>query len=478
MNQAVAYVRVSTDDQVEYSPDAQEKRCRELARLRGLNLTEVFADEGWSGKNLERPRMRAMLAYIKSTECTALIVWRWDRLSRDQGDFATLVKLFAEHGITVFSVNEGELDLNTASGRMQVGVHGVFAQYYRDQLVENTKMGQRQAVESGRWLNRAPTGYKMINKFLEPNDDAPLVQRVFELRSAGLGYQRIADEIGWKFSTVMHICMNRVYLGETRLKNEWFPGLHEPLVTLEKFNNAQRGHTPGQRRSKELLSGKVRCGLCGRVAGVSYNERGQVLYRCRNRGQGCRQPARAANGLQRAARLGLSLLGGDSDLLAAIAVELDRSRPNEDARERSSVASITALKGRQTRLLKLYYDDQIGGAQFATENDGLSRQIATLEEEQRAAHRARDARTGAAAAFHRVADLLQGIDIGALWDEATPGEKQTLVNDLIDSINFYPDQLTVQVVGAPAIKVELSEVGLVAGIKPMVSEAGLEPARP
>ena len=124
---------------------------------------------------------------------------------------------------------------------------------------------------------------------------------------------------------------------------------------------------------------------------------------------------------------------------------------------------------RNFRNRRHYYDDQIGGAQFALENEGLARQIATLEEEQRDAHRARDARTGAAAAFHRVAELLQGIEIGVLWDEATPGEKQTLISDLIDSINFYPDQLTVQVVGAPAIKVELSEVGLVAGIKRMVS---------
>lgn len=43
------------------------------------------------------------------------------------------------------------------------------------------------------------------------------------------------------------------------------------------------------------------------------------------------------------------------------------------------------------------------------------------------------------------------------------------MNDLIDSINFYPDQMTVQVVGDPPIKVDLKE-GLVAGINSVVSE--------
>jgi DNA invertase Pin-like site-specific DNA recombinase len=33
-----AYVRVSTEDQVEFSPDAQAKRCRDLARLRDLGV--------------------------------------------------------------------------------------------------------------------------------------------------------------------------------------------------------------------------------------------------------------------------------------------------------------------------------------------------------------------------------------------------------------------------------------------------------
>ena len=54
----------------------------------------------------------------------------------------------------------------------------------------------------------------MINKYLQPNDDAALVTRVFALRASGLGYQSIADDVGFTYSTVQHICHNRVYLGE------------------------------------------------------------------------------------------------------------------------------------------------------------------------------------------------------------------------------------------------------------------------
>jgi site-specific DNA recombinase len=478
MRRSAIYVRVSTDDQTDFSPDAQEKRCRELARLRSLTDVVVFTDEGWSGKNLERPAAREMLALVEAGDIGSVVVWRWDRLTRDTGDGSRLTKLFVDHEVTVYSVNEGELNLTSASGRMQIGVHGVFAQFYRDSLIENTKMGQRQAAESGRWINHAPTGYTMVNKFLQPNDDASLVTRVFDLRASGWGYQAIADDVGFTYSTVQHICHNRVYLGETRLRDEWFDGHHAPLVSLEQFNAAQRGHTPGKRRSKDLLSGKVRCGICGRVAGVRYNDRNQAMYLCRNRGAGCRQPGRSAKGLHRAARLGFKVLGADADLQAAIRLELSQQPSGGPARARTRTASIKAMRERQKRLLDLYIDGYIPGPQFAVENDELNHQITTLELEGKQEDVDRSNRVAAASAFESMADLLAMRDFGDLWDAATEGELRTLTNDLLDSVNFYPDEMTVQVVGAPPIRVDYDEVGLRPGSKPVVSEAGLEPARP
>jgi site-specific DNA recombinase len=115
-----------------------------------------------------------------------VIVWRLDRLSRDSADLSRLVRLFDTQCVSLHSISEGRVDVTSASGRMQAGLHGVIAQYYREGLVENVKMGNHQAiVEKGRWLNRAPTGYAMVNGYLEPNHDAPIVQRIFELRAEG-----------------------------------------------------------------------------------------------------------------------------------------------------------------------------------------------------------------------------------------------------------------------------------------------------
>ncbi len=209
MSQTLAYVRVSTEDQADFSPDAQAKRCRDLARLRDLGPVTVLSDPGWSGKNLDRPAMRELLARVEAGQVSHLLVWRIDRLSRDNGDISRLVKLFDQHDVKVHSVNEGDLDLASAAGKMQVGVNGVFAQYYRDQIVENTKMGQLQAAQQGRWQNHAPTGYDMVNGELVPNDKAPIVQRIFALRAQGASFQQIADEVGMKYPTVRFISLNR-----------------------------------------------------------------------------------------------------------------------------------------------------------------------------------------------------------------------------------------------------------------------------
>ena len=100
----IAYVRVSTDDQVEHSPEAQRRRCAEYAQSKGLDVPRFLSDEGMSGKNLDRPAMQELIALIEADQVANLIVWRIDRLSRDSGDVNRLLKLFEKHCVSVHSL--------------------------------------------------------------------------------------------------------------------------------------------------------------------------------------------------------------------------------------------------------------------------------------------------------------------------------------------------------------------------------------
>lgn len=356
----VAYCRVSTEEQAAegFSIDGQAERLKAYAALRELGPVTVIEDPGRSGKDTNRPGLQRLLAAIDQGHVSHVLIWRLDRLSRNLGDLIVLADTFTSLGVGLYSFTE-QLDLASATGRMQFNILGTFAQFYREQLAENVRMGTGQAVRQGKWVNRPKTGYDLIDGELVPNDDAARVQKIFRLRMGGASYREIEDQTGIKYSTVAAILKSRIYLGEVQLRDEWFPGRHKAIVSVADFEAAHRGHIPGQRRSRHLLSGRVACGLCGRRSAVQYNPKGLTLFRCHHRGSGCAQPARSGKGLLSAALLGLRLLGTDQALQAAIRDELRRAGRSA-AQQRSpagaSTHSLASLSQKRQKLLGLYYD--------------------------------------------------------------------------------------------------------------------------
>lgn len=464
----IVYVRVSTDDQVEHSPEAQRRRCVEHAQTANLGAPRVLSDEGWSAKNLDRPAMSELIALVEADQVAHVIVWRLDRLSRDAGDLNRLIRLLDEHCVTLHSLNEGLVEVGTASGRMQAGMHGVFAQYYREHNIENIKLGQREAVRKGLWINRAPTGYDLDDRVLVANDDAHLVRRAFALRAAGKSYPPISAACGLPYSTVRSIIHNQVYLGLTRLGDQWFPGAHQALISQAEFDAAHRGHVPGRRRGTDLLSGRVRCGTCGRVVSIDTNGRNQPIYRCRHRGKGCHgMPGRSARGLHRAARLGIDLLRTDDELLEAIRAHLvgtPRAAGGGTAQP-GHAGALASLRRKRDRLLQLFLDEQITGEYFAEQERAITAKINALDTDHREAVDTERRTNALAEAFEQAAALLRdpSFDLDQVWENANDAERRVLVEELIESVVIHADRLEVTVTGAPPLLVELDEVGLKPG---------------
>ena len=285
----------------------------------------VIADPGLSGKNLERPGLQQLLHMVDEGHVANVLTWRLDRLSRNLSDLILLADRFGQAGVALHSFTE-KIDLSSATDRMFYNILGSFAQFYREQLAENVRMGMQQAVRQGKWVNRPKTGYALVDGELVANEMAPVVRRIFTLRAEGQSQGKIADATGIKYSTVLSILGSRIYLDQVQMNGEWFPGRHEAIITPEQFAAAHRGRVKGRARGTDLLSGRVRCGLCQRLMALDQNGQGQRLYRCHHRGRGCPQPRRTNVGLLRAAVLGLRLIGDDTELQAAIRKELERAR--------------------------------------------------------------------------------------------------------------------------------------------------------
>ena len=463
----IAYCRVSTEEQAAegYSIAGQAEKLRTYAGLHDLGEVVEVTDPGWSGKNMNRPGLTRVLDMVERGHVSHVLVWRLDRLSRNLGDLQTLASGFLERGVQLHSVTEN-LDLSSATGRMFYNILGSFAQFYREQLAENVRLGMAEAVRQGHWINRPKTGYDLgSDGVLTANEDAVTVRAIFRLRAEGNSYRSIEEATGVKYSTVSSILKSRIYIGEVLLSGQWFQGLHDPLVTEEEFAAAHRGHVPARRRSRQLLAGRVRCGLCGRLAAVECSTAGLALFRCRHRGNGCSMPRRAAAGLERAAVLGLSLIGRDEDVRAAIRRRLDDARGLGAKRLDVRIGgadgrAASRVDGKRRKLLDLYYADKISADLFAQEDRRLRNELelAEVEAEQHEAEaRKLDEITRR---FDDVATILANLDVDVIWEAATHAERRVLVEELLTEIALYPDHLEVEVFGAPRLNVLLDEVGL------------------
>ncbi len=463
----VAYCRVSTEEQAEegHSIEAQADRLRSYAELHGLGVVTVVEDPGLSGRNMERPGLQQVRAMVEAGHVAHVLVWRLDRLSRNLGDLILLADELGRSNVALHSFTE-KLDLSTATGRMFYNILGSFAQFYREQLSENVRMGMHQAVREGKWINRPKTGYDLVGGTLVPNDDAYRVREIFRLRAVGRSQREIEDATGIKYSTVGSILKSRVYLGEVQLRGEWFPGVHEALVTPEEFAAAHLGFVPGRPRGRDLLSGRVFCGLCGRRMAVEVNGDGRTMYRCRHRGAGCHQPRRTNVGLIRAAVLGISLLSQDERLQSAIRRELagkGRTRLGHDARRhsrRTPAKTLALLSANRRKLLDLYYQDKISAEAFAEEERRMADQIEAVRTEAAKDASQRAVRDDLALRFDDVVESLRSLDMSEVWAEATDDERRVLIEELVSGVSIFPDHLEVTISGAPALNVTLEEVGL------------------
>ena len=161
----------------------------------------------------------------------------------------------------------------------------------------------------------------------------------------------------------------------------------------------------------------------------------------------------------------------------AIREQLARNRHKSAARGPTATSTISSLNLKERKLLDLYYADKIGQDAFAVESRRITTQRMTLQNEIAGSERRSRDVERAIDKFDHVSVLLAELDLESLWEKASATERRVLVEDLIDSVSFYPDRLTVQVAGAPPILVTLEEVRLHSGSKPNVVTARRKPAR-
>ncbi len=179
------------------SVENQIEMCRDYLKMHfGEEEAEkavVFEDEGFSGKNLDRPQFKEMMKAVKDKKICAVVCYRLDRISRNIGDFATLITELNAIEVGFISIRE-QFDTNSPMGRAMMYIASVFSQLERETIAERIRDNLHELAKTGRWLGGiTPTGYisqgeetvnidgkkKKAFRLAEKEDEKELVKLIF-----------------------------------------------------------------------------------------------------------------------------------------------------------------------------------------------------------------------------------------------------------------------------------------------------------
>lgn len=301
METAVAYIRVSSQRQVDEggSLDSQTRQIEQYVRGQRYTLARLFREEGESAKTDQRPRLQEMLLYCldPKNQVRVVIVPKIDRLARNVGDYTNLKIQLTRMGVRLESL--GERIEDTPVGRFTETILASVAQFDNEIRAERSKGGMVEAVKQGRWMWKAPFGYRNIRHqgrgTIEPDPDKSRLvieafNRVAQFDTDNARLWLKEQGVGLSRSAFYRMIARPVYVGQIHAFGQVYEAAPPfvPLVSEKLFRLAQAGlqrkSRDKNRRDREdfALRGTLRCS-CGKLFTAHYaNGRADryAYYRC------------------------------------------------------------------------------------------------------------------------------------------------------------------------------------------------------
>lgn len=297
-----AYIRVSTDDQLDLSPDSQLDEIKKYAAANDIVLSPdyIFMEqEGRSGKKAEnRPEFQRMIstAKVKPKPFDCILVWKFSRFARNQ-DESTFYKgmLRKKLGIDVVSVSEPIME--GMYGRLIEMIIEWQDEFYSYNLGVEVKRGMTKKAELKGYQIVPCLGYAAVGNgkpFVIVEDEYKIVEDIFRMYALeNLDRTTIARRLNaqgkkakrgnpFEQRTITRILTNPFYNGTVSWNGISFQGSHETRQSVTGLydicqERLKQEFRPVKRRSistcRHWLSGILKCSVCG--ATMSYNGGGK-----------------------------------------------------------------------------------------------------------------------------------------------------------------------------------------------------------
>lgn len=461
---AAAYCRVSTDDQAinGYSLEAQRDECVKHLLKRGYNDYEIYVDDGYSAKDMNRPALSRMLEDVKAKKINYIVFWALDRLSRDPIDGLVMCReTFYKNGIKFASITE-EIDMDTADGEMMLTIRLSMARAERRRISERTKIGYAKRAQLGhRNSPSRPYGYDIgPNLVLTVNEEEKLiVQKIYNWYISGWGTHHIERELNimglpsprgksnWNMTAVRHILRNISYLGYNHWKPRSAPeesriivkGDHEPIIDEDTFNKAQE--LMRRRVQKEMnrssnhfyFSTILKCALCGSpYYGNAFYQKGKRLVQYHCAGKKYKGNCTASNISEpKAAKLILAAIQASITQNIDTSKEVAAASQGDPEKERKGIErEISKTKSEMEKLVSLYLEDKIDMDIYEKKREQLKGKLAELEQRLTVIPNVEKKRLTEAATVKFLSELTEN------WEHMTDPERKRLMQSLFQSIKI------------------------------------------
>ena len=295
------YIRVSTEDQAELSPDAQKRLLLDFAQKNHIIISNEFIfSESVSGRHVQkRPEFQRMIAIAKqpSHPIDVILVWKYSRFARNQEESIVYKSMLKKDNVDVISVSEPLID--GPFGSLIERIIEWMDEYYSIRLSGEVLRGMKEkalqhgyqttpclgyeAVGHGKPFQINEAEYAMVSYIMDLYDNQNIDETAIARRCNDLGYR---TKRGNRFErrTIDRILQNPFYCGIVSWNGVEFDGAHEVRLSRDRFQKRQKliasRRRPVKARNvstcKHWLSGLLKCSVCG--ATLSYTGNGKCPY--------------------------------------------------------------------------------------------------------------------------------------------------------------------------------------------------------
>ena len=299
--------RVSSNEQSEgYSLEAQNQANHEWAKRKGYAIVDTVQYVETASKQKERKRFREIIDRIrKDIKIDGAVFHKVDRACRNITDLAMLEGLESENKRIFFATQEFP---QNAAGRLSVGVMGVVARWYTDNLGEEVKKGFRGKIEAGEYPLKPPYGYltaKGAKDSRLPMPDpkkAEVIRTMFKSMATGeYTIDTLREELfqrgiyfsektrKWTRSHLARLLRHPFYIGKFSWHGQVYEGKHEPIISENIWNKVQKvldGRNNTKSYQKQCFTyghGLIKCADCGYNVTAELHKKRYTYYICAQR---------------------------------------------------------------------------------------------------------------------------------------------------------------------------------------------------